>query len=383
MVVGATDLNGRRASVSESFKDGTPVLYAPGENIVVPTIDDGTYEFADGTSYSAPMLGGLAAYIRNLTGPVEPAQVKATIQQLSRELEIDSPDITYDAAHLEGERVAFAWNGQVKDQSCFIDGTLTDANGAFLCPESFRDCSSSSSSAEDKRDGTCPLPSSVPSGSSGGGTDAGTPITWSWGPPSPTCTSGCGVLCTGYYCVPNPTGHPPYFSDPVLHPKTTTTVTTQPVTTVTVTPTTSSVAATPTPYYDCEGANLCSTTNVKWCDEAVNNMDRGLKIYTASDTIAVAGKCWANYEGFGCSVQIRGTDDGAACQITGDDMWNAYQDIRDIGDCSTCGSKHLGNGCLVSIDYYYGCDNRDPGPNRKNITDLIDRSVGGDAILLS
>lgn len=28
MVVGATDLNGRRASTSEIFKDGTPVLYA-------------------------------------------------------------------------------------------------------------------------------------------------------------------------------------------------------------------------------------------------------------------------------------------------------------------------------------------------------------------
>lgn len=125
-------------------------------------------------------------------------------------------------------------------------------------------------------------------------------------------------------------------------------------------------APTPSPYYDCEGATLCSTTNVKWCDEAVNNMDRGSKIYTSSDTLAVAGNCWANAEGFGCSVKIRGTDnDGNACKITGDDMWYAYQDIRDIGDCSKCGSKHFGNGCLVSIDYYYGCDNRDSGPNRK------------------
>lgn len=61
----------------------------------------------------------------------------------------------------------------------------------------------------------------------------------------------------------------------------------------------------------------------------------------------------------------------------------AYQDIRDVGDCSTCGSKHLGNGCLVSIDYYYGCDNRDPGPNRKNVTDLIKRTVEGDTTFLS
>lgn len=144
--------------------------------------------------------------------------------------------------------------------------------------------------------------------------------------------------------------------------------------TPTAIPTTPPAAPSPTPSYDCEGATLCSTTNVKWCDEAVNNMDRGSKLYTASDTIAVAGNCWANAEGFGCSVSIRGTDgDGNSCQITGDDMWYAYQDIRDVGDCAKCGSKHFGNGCLVSVDYYYGCDNRDSGPNRKT----SDTSISG------
>lgn len=344
MVVGATDLNGRRASTSEVFKGGTPVLYAPRLRR--------KHRRASRRRWLVYMCGWDIVLHSDAWGSRSlypwPPQVKAMIQQLSRELESNSPDITYDVEHPEGERVAFAWNGQVRDQSCFVDGTLADANGAFLCPESFRDCSSLSSTTKDKRDDTCPLPSSAPGGSSGGGTEASTPITWSWGVPSPTCTSGCGVLYTGYYCVPNPT---PNFSDPVLRPKTTTTVTTQPVTTVTVTSITSSVAVTPTPYYDCEGATLCTTTNVKWCDEAVCNMDRGSKIYTASDTIAVAGNCWAIYEGFGCSVQIRGSDDGAACQITGDDMWNAYQNIRDLGDCSTCGSKHLGNGvwCLLTI----------------------------------
>ena len=106
--------------------------------------------------------------------------------------------------------------------------------------------------------------------------------------------------------------------------------------------------------------------NVKWCDEAVNNMQRGSKIYSSNGaSLAVSGNCWANYEQFGCEVQIRGTDaSGANCQITGDDLWQSYQDIRNIGGCSKCGSKHFGNGCLVSVDYYYGCDNRDSGPNR-------------------
>lgn len=180
MVVGATDMNGRRASFSEVFKNGEPLLYAPGANVVVPDIDNGAWEFDDGTSLSAPMVGGLVAYLRGLRGVVEPAQVKATLHQLSRELNINSPEVIYDAAHPEGQRVAFAWNGQVKDKSCFLDGTLTDATGKFLCPESFRDCSSSSSSSGDeRRDGTCPLPTSGPGGSSAGGTATGTPITWS------------------------------------------------------------------------------------------------------------------------------------------------------------------------------------------------------------
>lgn len=143
---------------------------------------------------------------------------------------------------------------------------------------------------------------------------------------------------------------------------------TAPTPTPTPTSTTTPPAGTPTPspYYDCKGDTLCSTTNVKFCDKAVNKMERGSKIYTSGDILASAGNCWANAEGFGCSVKIRGTDnDGNACKITGDDMWFAYQDIRKDGDCSKCGSKHFGNGCLVSIDYYYGCDNRDSGPNRK------------------
>jgi hypothetical protein len=123
---------------------------------------------------------------------------------------------------------------------------------------------------------------------------------------------------------------------------------------------------TPSPFYDCKGDTLCSTTNVKFCDKAVNNMERGSKIYTSGDLLASAGNCWANSQGFGCSVKIRGKDnDGKACKITGDDMWVAYQDIRKTGDCSKCGSKHFGNGCMVSVDYYYGCDNRDSSTDRK------------------
>ncbi|KAL5359299.1 Spherulation-specific family 4-domain-containing protein [Aspergillus floccosus] len=115
--------------------------------------------------------------------------------------------------------------------------------------------------------------------------------------------------------------------------------------------------------YDCQGETLCSTTNVKWCDKAVNQMGRSTKVYTAnSEALALEGNCWSNNAGFGCSVRIRGKDqNGKDCTITGDEMWEAYQDIRNIGGCKKCGTKHFGNGCMVSVDYYYGCDNRDAG----------------------
>ncbi|CAK7235811.1 hypothetical protein SBRCBS47491_009421 [Sporothrix bragantina] len=120
-----------------------------------------------------------------------------------------------------------------------------------------------------------------------------------------------------------------------------------------------------TPYYDCEGSSFCgSLVHVKHCDEAVNNMNRGNRIYVSnSAALAGEGNCWANTDGdFGCKIYIQGRDEsGNNCRITGDDMWWAYQDIRKQGNCGKCGSKHLGNGCIVSIDYESNCDNRSPG----------------------
>jgi hypothetical protein len=60
---------------------------------------------------------------------------------------------------------------------------------------------------------------------------------------------------------------------------------------------------------------------------------------------------------------------GLPCMITGDKMWEVYQDIREFGGCSRCGNRYddsfgvKGNGCRVTIDYMSGCDNRDGGVN--------------------
>lgn len=43
------------------------------------------------------------------------------------------------------------------------------------------------------------------------------------------------------------------------------------------------------------------------------------------------------------AVSIYGTNSS----ISGNDMWNDYQNIRSIGDCKKCGSFHREDGCLL------------------------------------
>lgn len=192
-----------------------------------------------------------------------------------------------------------------------------------------------------------------------------------------TITASGGSVVIGGHTYPVPTDGVPTTIHPsggggdiTIYPAYGITSTNTPSTTSTPKTTHTTSQPSPSPYYDCEGETLCSTTNVKYCDEAINRMQRGNTIYTSNQgPLALEGTCWANWEQFGCKVTIRGTHDGGKnCQITGDEMWNAYQDIRKIGGCTKCGSKHFGDGCLVSIDYYHGCDNRDSGINKFNST---------------
>lgn len=84
-------------------------------------------------------------------------------------------------------------------------------------------------------------------------------------------------------------------------------------------------------------------------------MNLGSKIYSSSNIIAIAGNCYANAEGFGCGIQIRGSDNnGNVCQIVGDDMWHADQGIRTAGDGTKYDSKHFGNEGLISINFITG-----------------------------
>ena len=55
----------------------------------------------------------------------------------------------------------------------------------------------------------------------GGPSPRGPVISYKPGPPAPLCTTTCGKLCDGFYCVPTPTGTPPDFVTPTSKPTTT------------------------------------------------------------------------------------------------------------------------------------------------------------------
>ncbi|KAL4805129.1 Spherulation-specific family 4-domain-containing protein [Aspergillus unguis] len=106
--------------------------------------------------------------------------------------------------------------------------------------------------------------------------------------------------------------------------------------------------------YDCKGSSLCTTPGLlAWCDHAVNYLHRDDEPFYTADGGSLSGNCWGD-QTRGCGVFIQGD---SSCTISGNDMWDAYQDIRNIGGCTKCGSFHRDDGCLVTINYVYQCDN--------------------------
>ncbi|EGX95651.1 peptidase, putative [Cordyceps militaris CM01] len=330
------------------------IAMAPGFGVHVANEESKTLSLADGASLAAPHITALIAYWRslNLAGSwgselERPVNVKKLVMYMHRSLEyrrLRIPDLPEENPNKM--RVPFIWTGSVKGGgNCLVQPTLEG------CPPELKarskiadlkprgaDCAGTSGSTRKRQgDDSCPLVRRP--GSPSGGDDGDT-LTF-----KPTSTSSTSTSSTSI----------------------STTSTSSATTSSATTWSTGRAEPTsdPTPYYDCKGDALCSTLNVKFCDLAVNNMERGNKIYMASSgTIAGRGNCWASRFGYGCSVQIRGKDgNGKDCKISGDKIWDAYQDIRKAGDCRRCGSKHFGNGCLVSIDYAGSCSNRIGGVN--------------------
>ncbi|KAF5510528.1 Chitotriosidase-1 [Colletotrichum siamense] len=171
------------SNAGDTWAPGEGLLVPPNEVFVSPQFSEGT---ATGSSFAAPLVAGLVAYVRGMHYGFgeDPASLKSIMQQVSRPL-----PLTEDEADFE-QKEKMVWN-------------LADP---------FEQCGSSQKRGLDSRQAACPIPN-LP----GGGNNPvpqGPRVTYKPGPPAPLCTADCGHLCSGYYCSPNPTGTPPDFAPP-------------------------------------------------------------------------------------------------------------------------------------------------------------------------
>ncbi|KAI1771426.1 pectin lyase-like protein [Hypoxylon cercidicola] len=233
MVVGSTDVDTYEADSSQ-YADWM-TTFAPAHNAWV--VDDprngdtNAMQKGRGTSYAAPQVAALAAYLRSLpsawsTQLQNPANVKKMIRLLHRRFALRNPSTRWPDPSL---RKPVIWNGQVGDKNCLIDyATKATWDTDNACPDIDQDLSQEQNDGQTvqpcaqgaegnplvspRQDGgeSCPY---IPGDSGDGQT-----ISYTRGSgASPTCASGTGCggrLCTGFWCVPSPSGHPPDYPDP-------------------------------------------------------------------------------------------------------------------------------------------------------------------------
>ncbi|KAK4176845.1 hypothetical protein QBC36DRAFT_378170 [Triangularia setosa] len=263
--VGASDMRGRRGIFSEAAD-----IYAAGVDVKTSLVgSDIEDEFvADtGTSFAAPMVSGLVAYLRALEADVDypnhaldsPANVKWFIQSHQRKVYSEhAKDNPGPGRYADGKPrtrwVKQVWNGQSEtDEQCFfgeipevckdydMESDDEDHDNDHLEGDDGggdNDCSGGDSDGDlDGSDGgsdfdgrwakkrqtggQCPVPGGPGIGGGDGGGVGGEgqlgpskTFTYNTGTPSPTCTSGCGTLCTDFWCRPDRTGQPLHFTEP-------------------------------------------------------------------------------------------------------------------------------------------------------------------------
>ncbi|KAH7369719.1 pectate lyase superfamily protein-domain-containing protein [Rhexocercosporidium sp. MPI-PUGE-AT-0058] len=230
IVVGATNQFAQKADFSQTADFVT--TYASGLLVNVAGTDPNSYGTESGTSYAAPQVAALAAYLKklpsqwqdqlNLPDSRGPQAVKALINTLQRTIE---PVPTQN----KNNRLPTIWNGMSKTVNCLLDFPGGDeANGCPNLPSDITSCGTPGGAKardllafrdndilERQSGPVCSIPGSGNGGNGGNGGDGKT-ITFTSGPtPGPTCASSCGGhLCTGFWCSPTPTGKPPGFQDP-------------------------------------------------------------------------------------------------------------------------------------------------------------------------
>ncbi|KAF6820941.1 class V chitinase [Colletotrichum plurivorum] len=210
-VAGRGDLEFQEADRMTTFAPGKWVLSSQ------PSVIGKDFLLDQGTSLATPIVAGVVAYIRAQNSRwqeqlKEPRNVKSMVRYLTRKLKSDGDlgdgDVTlknqarHDAGTYTGQR-AFIWNGEVFGKSCLRNHGDADLQG--VCPD-----------IPDSLEGVDPNDPSVGERvlGSGGAVPMPGPVQFEPGPPGPTCSAGCGDLCTGYYCNPTPQKTPPDFFEP-------------------------------------------------------------------------------------------------------------------------------------------------------------------------
>ncbi|KAH6640172.1 hypothetical protein F5144DRAFT_609227 [Chaetomium tenue] len=106
--------------------------------------------------------------------------------------------------------------------------------------------------------------------------------------------------------------------------------------------------------YDCKGSSMCSSLQVRACDDAVNSKlicNDDVNYGASGSGRPQGGACSNIFGGYGCGIFIQGK---SHCVRTGNQMWWDYQDIRKSG-CQKCSTKHWGDGCMTTVNYVSGC----------------------------
>ncbi|EGX95260.1 exo-beta-1,3-glucanase [Cordyceps militaris CM01] len=239
LVAGACGKAGYKARMSEVWSSGDDqdMIYAAGLRLQIPG-QEGTIDISrgTGTSLAAPLISGLAAYLRALDSKWkvelrDPRNLLKLIRYLSRKLHVTREEDEYgghgsppgndDNREDEAIQPHIIWNGQVKNENCLVGYVSEDSKAvcdmyvkeipgsleSWNPPEVPDPCDLSTGS---KRDligrASCEVNGARANKDARG-------FQWKQGNPSPTCTSSCGTLCTGYYCSPHPTGQPPDYYD--------------------------------------------------------------------------------------------------------------------------------------------------------------------------
>ncbi|KAK8029256.1 glucan 1-3-beta-glucosidase [Apiospora marii] len=339
IVVGATDINGTEPEWGQSAAWIT--TYAPGEEVripidpAIPGTNGRSYRVDNGTSYSAPQVAGIAAYLRSLPGPFHeplknPRNVKKMIAFLARRYTRFT-----DAGVLvpvpDDQKRPVAWNGQVQvwnetqqkaiSYNCLKDWDTRedwDANGAcdgldpdmrnmgpgesvLSCggppPRNRRNRRTQNDDGDDA--GSCPVDPIDP------GVQYITFASASVAQPTCSAAGGCGgTVCSGYYCGASPTGTPPDHQDP-QDPENG-----QPVPSSTVTRSWSTEPATPTElttWYPTTAATTTSSTST------VPSITPSTTTTAPSPTPTCDDQCKLD-NGYPCTCNEDGCDDSSpAC----------------------------------------------------------------------